>query len=182
MGEHIEILDESGVPTGKIALKEEAHRNGWFHPTVHIWFYTADRKILLQKRASTKETFPDLWDVSVAGHVHAGETPIEGALREIREEIGLEAIPGDLEFFGRFKSEQSHPGGIVDREFHYAYLSRLHVSLASLQPQAEEVAGLQLMPLLRFAEEAWGMAAPEKYVPHNRTYYAAVIKEIKSRL
>lgn len=180
--ERIEIWDEQGVPTGRTASKSEAHRQGWFHPTVHIWFYTPDGRILLQKRSPLKETFPDLWDVSVAGHIHAGETPMEAALREIREEIGLQTGPEDLVFIGRFRSEHRHPGGIADREFHYCYLSRLDQPLESLEPDKGEVSALQLMPLLRFAEEVWGLAAAGKYVPHDRKYYGQVIRELKRRL
>ena len=182
MDELIEIWDESGVPTGRTALKSVAHKAGWFHPTVHIWFYTNSGKVLLQKRAPEKDTFPGLWDVSVAGHVQAEETPMEAALREIKEEIGLEVITGSLQFFGRFKSEHSHPGGILDREFHYGYLSELKVPLESLQPQVGEVSEVELRPLLKFSEEVWGLANPGRYVPHRREYYAAVIKAIKSRL
>ena len=182
MSEIIEIWDENGVPTGKTATKSEIHRNGWFHPTIHIWFYTPDGRILLQKRAAKKETFPNLWDVSVAGHVQAGETLMEAALREVREEIGLDLSPDALEFVGRFKSENVHGDDLIDREFHYCYLSRLNTSLESLHPEEGEVSALQLIPLLKFAEEAWGLAGAGKYIPHDRQYYARVVREIKSRM
>ena len=182
MMEIIEIWDENGVPTGKTAPKPEVHRNGWFHPTVHVWFYTPDGKILLQKRSPGKETFPNLWDVSVAGHIHAGETPMEAALREVREEIGLEVDPKELEFLGRFKSEHFHAEDFIDREFHYCYLSPLGTALETLHPQEGEVSALQLVPLFKFAEEVWGLAAVGKYVPHDREYYARVVREVKSRI
>ena len=55
MDELIDILTSEGKATGKSALKSEAHHHGWFHATVHIWLFTADEKILLQKRALTKK-------------------------------------------------------------------------------------------------------------------------------
>ena len=180
MDEYVDIWEASGNPTGRQALKSEAHRHGWFHPTVHIWFYTTDGRVLLQKRASSKETFPNLWDVSVAGHIHAGEAPLEAALREIEEELGLVVQEEQLEFIGRFKGEHFHPGDIVDREFHLTYLSKLEVSLNTLRPDGEEVSALKLVPLLRLAEEVWGLASPHKYVPHGREYYSTVIKALQS--
>ena len=66
MDELIDILTPEGKPTGRTALKSEAHKNGWFHTTVHIWFFTSDEKILLQKRAMSKKVFPGL-DKSQAG-------------------------------------------------------------------------------------------------------------------
>jgi isopentenyldiphosphate isomerase len=182
MDELIEIWDASGSPTGKTALKSKVHKAGWFHPTVHVWFYTASAMVLLQKRASEKDTFPGLWDVSVAGHVLADEIPLDAAKREVREEIGIDLETGSLQFFGRFKSEHSHPGGIIDREFHYVYLSELSAPLESLRPQQGEVSELELRSLLQFSEEVWGMANPGRYVPHKPEYYAAVIRAIKSRL
>ena len=89
MDELIDIITQEGKPTGKTALKSEAHKNGWFHATVHIWLFTKDKKILLQKRAITKKVFPGLWDISVAGHVGAGEAILTAAKREIFEEIGV---------------------------------------------------------------------------------------------
>ena len=182
MEEHVDILDDSGQPTGRIATKSEAHQKGWFHPTVHIWFYTPRGQVLLQQRAPSKDTFPNLWDVSVAGHMHAGETPVEGALREVKEEIGLEVQADALEFIGRYKSEHAHDGGVMDREFHHCFVSRLNVPLGTLKAETSEVARLQLVSLMRLAEEVWGLANTAKYVPHGPEYYGTVIREIQSRL
>ena len=182
MDEIIEIWDESGKPTGTSASKSEAHKHGWFHPTIHLWLYTRTGQVLLQKRAARKDTFPGLWDVSVAGHILDGETPMQGVLRETQEEIGLLLEPKQLEFLGRFTSEQNHPGGIIDREFQYVYLAELPVPLKKLTINPEEVAALELRSTLRLAEELWGLAAPANYVPHSRAYYKSVFKSLQSRI
>ena len=96
MDEVIDILTPEGKPTGKTALKSEAHKKGWYHATVHIWLFTTSKKILLQKRALTKKIFPGLWDISVAGHIGAGESVLNAAKREVFEEIGLELSEEDL--------------------------------------------------------------------------------------
>lgn len=182
MDEQIDIWDPEGRPTGRTALKSEAHRMGWCHPTVHVWFYTGSGRVLLQRRAFDKDTFPGLWDVSVAGHIGAGESPLDGAVREIREEIGLEVEPSDLEPIGTFKAVHEHPGGIVDCEFHHAFLCRLQKPLSHLVPQDAEVAELKLYPLISLAEEIWGLARPGRYVPHGTEYYKHVFREIRLRL
>ena len=72
--EYIDILNDDGSDTGKIALKSEAHKKGLFHRSAHLWLYTSTGKVLVQQRAMNKDTFPGLWDISVAGHITAGET------------------------------------------------------------------------------------------------------------
>lgn len=48
-------------------------------------------QMLLQKRASGKDSFPGCYDTSSAGHIHAGDEPLDSALRELEEELGIKA-------------------------------------------------------------------------------------------
>ncbi|PQJ81356.1 NUDIX hydrolase [Polaribacter glomeratus] len=147
MDELIDILTPEGKRTGKIALKSEAHKNGWFHATVHIWLFTSDEKILLQKRALTKKVFPGIWDISVAGHVGAGEAILEAAKREIFEEIGLKLEEKDLIKIGTRIHQVTHKNGIQDNEHHHVFIAELKVSIETLTMQKEEVDGLELWDL-----------------------------------
>jgi isopentenyldiphosphate isomerase len=147
MDEQIDILTPEGKPTGKTALKSEAHKNGWFHATVHIWLFTSDEKILLQKRALTKKVFPGLWDISVAGHIGAGESIISSAKREVFEEIGLQLTDNDLIKIGIRKHQISHKNGIQDNEFHHVFIAELKIPLSELSIQEEEVDDIKLFNL-----------------------------------
>lgn len=182
MDELIDILDTQGDITGKTAMKSEAHKKGWFHATVHIWFYTSDRKILLQQRGKNKVTHPLLWDVSVAGHIGAGEEIELSAIREIQEEIGLTVLKKDLEKIGVFKSVQKHNNSLLDCEFHHTYLSELNVSLRELVKQESEVEDLKLISLVQFSKEISALDNCKIFVPHNKEYYASVIKAIRKKL
>jgi isopentenyl-diphosphate Delta-isomerase len=147
MDEFIDILTPDGKPTGKIALKSEAHKNGWFHATVHIWLHTIDDKILLQKRAMTKKVFPGLWDISVAGHIAAGECILDAAIREVYEELGLKIQSEDLVKIDTRIHQVSHANGIQDNEHHHVFIAELKVSIESLSIQKEEVEGVKLFDL-----------------------------------
>ncbi|MFS4492107.1 NUDIX hydrolase [Maribacter sp. 2308TA10-17] len=182
MDELIEILDSDGKFTGKTELKSYTHRMGLFHATVHIWLYTSDGRVLLQQRGKEKDTHPLLWDVSVAGHIGAGETIELSALREVEEEIGLSISEKELEKIGVYKSVQKHREDLVDCEFHHTFLCELKVPLEHLRKQESEVEALKLISLLQFSEETWGMANLKKYVPHDVSYYTTIIKAIKERL
>lgn len=182
MDELVDILDSNGNYLGKTALKSEAHKNGWFHPTVHIWFFTAEGRILVQQRAKNKDTHPLLWDVSVAGHIGAGEKIEDAAVREVQEEIGLEIIKDNLQKIAVFKSVHEHFGNLVDCEFHHVFLYQLQVPLDKLEKQESEVADLQLVTLIQYSQETWGLANTGKYVPHGAEYYKTIVKAIKDRI
>ena len=147
MDELIDILTSEGTPTGKTALKSEAHKNGWFHNTVHVWLYTSDKKILLQKRALTKKVFPGLWDISVAGHIAAGEEITTAALREVYEEIGLKLSITDLTKIGTRIHMVTHNNGIQDNEHHHVFIAELKAKIETLKIQTEEVDAIKLFDL-----------------------------------
>ncbi len=181
MDELVDILDSKGNPTGKTTLKSEAHRKGLFHPTVHIWFFTSDGKLLIQQRGKHKGTHPLLWDVSVAGHVGAGEEIELSALREVKEEIGLDISKSDLEKIGDFKSVQKHHGRLSDCEFHHAFICELKVPITSLQKQETEVEALDLISMDLFLEELENNALRKKYVPYKIDYYKTIIEVVHKR-
>ena len=68
----------------------DAHRLGLFHRSVHILVFNPQGELFLQKRATTKDVNPGLWDTSAAGHVDYGESYEESARRELQEELGIE--------------------------------------------------------------------------------------------
>ena len=88
--EYIDILHPDGSPTGESCLKSEIHEEGYYHNTAHVWLYNANADILLAQRSASKTIYPMLWDVSVAGHVDTGEAIEQAAIREIKEEIGID--------------------------------------------------------------------------------------------
>ena len=129
MDELIDILDAEGNPTGRTATKSEAHKSGWPHRTVHVWLFTSAGEVLLQQRGRNKDTHPLLWDVSVAGHVGAGEDIKQSAIREVEEEVGLTIDTSDLIEIGVFPSLHRHSDSLIDHEFHHCFMSELRVPI-----------------------------------------------------
>ncbi|MGO4918961.1 NUDIX hydrolase [Maribacter spongiicola] len=181
MDELIDILDADGNMTNTTAMKSEAHKNGWFHQTVHIWFYTSDGEILIQQRGRKKDIYPLLWDVSVAGHIGAGEDIVTSALREVQEEIGLNIASSDLEKIGIFKSVKNHSEVLKDYEFHHTFIAEIKSPFNTLQKQDSEVEALKLVSKNQFGIELKDVST-YNYVPHNISYYETILKEISDRL
>ena len=66
------------------------HAQGLLHRAVHVLVFNSRGDIFLQKRSMLKDRQPGVWDSSCSGHVDSGETYDETAVRELREEIGLD--------------------------------------------------------------------------------------------
>jgi isopentenyldiphosphate isomerase len=138
--ELLDILDESGRPTGEVVAKSEAHRLGLWHRCFHCWICGSDSEgpyLLLQRRAAAKDTWPGYLNITVAGHLSAGEETLDG-LREVEEELGLRVNPGRLVPLGTRKVVQQIPAG-CDREFHEVFLLVDDTPPERLRLQKEEV-------------------------------------------
>ena len=69
--------------------RHEVHRLGLKHRAVHVLVFNGRGEVFLQKRSLKKDTAAGLWDSSASGHLNAGEDYDACAIRELREEIGL---------------------------------------------------------------------------------------------
>ena len=115
MGEIFDIVDEQGIPTGKTIDRETAHREGILHRTAHLWLLRKKEghvEILVQKRSRNKDSFPSCYDISSAGHIPAGVDFKPSAVRELKEELGLDAEEGELKYCGtrRIRGEREFHG------------------------------------------------------------------------
>jgi 16S rRNA (adenine1518-N6/adenine1519-N6)-dimethyltransferase len=74
------------------APRAKVHGDNLRHRAVHILVFNKSGEVYLQKRSRWKDRHPGLWDSSAAGHVLAGEEYDHAAQRELREELGIEAL------------------------------------------------------------------------------------------
>ncbi|GAA4975537.1 NUDIX hydrolase [Algibacter aquimarinus] len=183
MDEYIDIANKDGKLTGESELKSVIHEKGYYHHTAHIWFYTSNGEVLLSQRSANKLICPLIWDVSVAGHIDAGETVEHAAIRETKEEIGLSISENDLHKIGVFKCFQSYKSGIKDNEFHNTFIVKLQVPISQLTPQPEEVEALKLVSLQKFESLINNIKNNgNHFVPSNKSYYQFILQNIKSHL
>ena len=180
--EYIDIVSKTGKPTGESVLKSEIHAKGHYHNTAHIWFYTNEGEVLLAQRAASKVIHPLLWDVSVAGHIDAGETIKAGAVREIKEEIGLKIKKKKLKKVGVFECFQSYPNGIIDNEFHHTFIAEFDGFLSDLVLQEEEVEAIKLVSMYDFHELLENSVTNGHFVASNNAYYHKVIEAILAKI
>jgi isopentenyldiphosphate isomerase len=74
------------------ATRSTTHARGLWHRGVHVFLFTREGKLLIQKRSAARAQYPSVWDCSVSEHVKAGESYPDAARRGLWEELGLEGV------------------------------------------------------------------------------------------
>lgn len=87
-----DLYDKYRRPAGRTHVRGEEIPEGYFYLVVHVWIKNKRGEFLISQRTESRPVFPLLWEC-VGGSVLRGESSIEGALREVREEIGIELLP-----------------------------------------------------------------------------------------
>ena len=179
--ELIDIYDKNQNKIGT-EMKSVVHKKGLWHRAVWVWVYNSMGEVLLQKRAKDKKLFPNLWDVSAAGHVGAGEDSIVAACREVKEELDIEVGSEDLKKFGIHKVDIFEPTfKLHNREFAHVYFFRHDGGIAGLKIQKEELEEIKFIPLSEWEAELTDSNKVKKYVPHGQ-YYFEIIKALEVEL
>ena len=173
--EIFDVVDETGQPTGEVISREEAHQQGVLHRTAHVWLVKKKPggfDILMQKRSEEKDSFPGMYDTSSAGHIPAGDEPLESALRELSEELGLKARPEDMVYAGTFRiqyEKEFHGRLFRDNEVTRVYVCDKPVSVQDLTLQETEVSEVRWFDL----EEVW------EEIQHNRDRFCVPTAGLK---
>ena len=175
--ELFDVIDSEGNPTGQIVSREKAHAEGIPHRTAHIWIIREKEgrvQILLQKRSQNKDSFPGKFDTSSAGHIQAGDEPLESALRELKEELGISAVPEQLHFAGTFPisfAREFHGKMFRDEEIAFVYIFNEPVNTDELILQTEEVESVQWFDLEEVCEKCEKYRDIFGYLPQEFGFY-----------
>ena len=87
--ELLPVVDDNDVVQG-LRRRADIHALGLPHRAVHVLVFNAQGLLYLQRRSDNKDTHPGKWTTSASGHVDPDEDYIQAAVRELREELGLE--------------------------------------------------------------------------------------------
>jgi isopentenyldiphosphate isomerase len=129
-----EILDENGNRTGKLIKRGSPMKKHEYHLVVHVWIRNNSGQYLITKRTSTK-SFPGMWETTVGSAV-VGDASLNTALREVKEEIGVDLSPESGKLLYRVK--RNYPG---IQDFADVWLFNQEVDIDEVIYQPEEVCG-----------------------------------------
>lgn len=185
--ELIDIYDSDMNLLGT-AMKSQAHTEGLWHKAFHCWIVDGG-KVWLQLRGADKALYPNLLDISCAGHIGAGETAKQGGIRELEEELGLEVKETDFTKLFTYTLAED-VCGMCNREFCPTYALNSRWKLEDVMMQAEEVDGvyeakisdlialfgedvkeISLSGIHRLRGKEAKTVGIEAFCPHGKNYY-----------
>ncbi len=146
-----EILDIYDEDLKWLGTKDRlaVHRDGDWHRVFHCWIAYRDIDgcdyLVVQQRGPNTQTFPNMLDITAAGHYQAGES-IRDGVREVREELGIDVDFDQLIPLGIHISVGRY-NDLVDRQFADVFLYIYDLDIADYRYQVEEVAGLLALPV-----------------------------------
>ncbi len=152
--ELFDLYDINRKPLGQTMVRGTKQAPNTYRLVVHLCIFSADGKMLCQRRQPFKRSWNNMWDVSVGGSVVAGETSEMGARRETLEELGLQ-LPDEI-----LPSLTVH----FDGGFDDYYCVTMDVDKTAYALQYEEVAEVEWLT----KEEIMQKIEDSSFIPYSK--------------
>lgn len=151
--EYLDIVDDTDNVISR-ALYQDVYKNISTHRIIHILIFNTRGELLLQKRSKHKKAHPLHWSTSIGGHVRSGETYREAAMREAKEELGIEPII-ENKYKDVFVNDKGH------KKFLVTFVSFDRGYSFSLDPQEVELVEYKSLPEIKKMIDAGELFHPE---------------------
>lgn len=153
----IDVLDENGIKTGKILSRDEVHKQCLWHRIIVVAIVNGKNEILIQQRSANKDKNPNMWDISVTGHLSAGQDSLMGATREISEEVsvslGYSVDVKDFRFMFSYRKEEEVNDNHFDRQFYDFFILRQSgLNNENIKFQTSEVQAIKFVTISELNE------------------------------
>lgn len=162
--EIIDELNENGDVIGQVD-KDLAHKEGRLHKAIHLWILNKKNEVLLQYRCKDKKLYPNTWDVSVGGHVAAGEDTKTTCIREAKEELGIDINEKDVEYITTLREELLYED-INSQELVDVFMIRKDVKIKDIKLQEEEVGNVKYVSVV----ELFNLIDNNQLLPHGEEF------------
>jgi isopentenyldiphosphate isomerase len=154
LNELFDVFNEQMIKIGK-SSRQNVHTQGLWHQTFHCWIVDKSTRggwsLLFQLRHKDKDTYPNLLDISCAGHLLSGET-VEDGVRELQEELGISVPINKLIYCGIVPQENIISNKLIDREFNHLFIYECNKPLNEYNFQISEISGLFFVNIREFQQ------------------------------
>lgn len=135
-----DLLDENGQKTGNTVVRGQPMKPDEYHLVVDVWILNSKNEFLISKRTPNK-TFPNMWEIP-GGSATTGDSSLQAALREVKEEIGIDLKPGNGTRLIRLKRQNREFPDFLD-----VWIFKQDVNLEDVVFQEDEVCDAKLATL-----------------------------------
>ena len=152
--EYLDILDENGNSIGVKKERNQIHIDGDWHKVVQI-FIINENGIMLQQRSLKKKSDPGKWCASASGHISAGESSVDAAVKEFKEELGIELNKEEIKLIDTFKSPSirfNNGKKIINNHFVDLYIVSKNIDINKVSIQIDEVETVDYFSINKFIE------------------------------
>lgn len=84
-----DLYTENFVKTSYTHVRGEELPDDLYHLVCHVWIRNSKNQWLISQRASWRSSYPLMWEC-VGGSILSGESGVDGAIREVKEEVGID--------------------------------------------------------------------------------------------
>ena len=131
-----------------------------------------NEKSYYKKDLSSKDLGGGKWDISAAWHIDSWETVLQGAMRELYEELWLVKSKNDFHFTGIIQKSVNKPEkNRFDNEYDHIFFLAYEGDVDSLKMQEWEVDELKFVAYDRFKSDIKDDELSQQYVEHDKDYY-----------
>ena len=173
--EYLDIVDEENNLTGKTEERDIIHEKGLWHREISVWIMNQYGEVLLQKRSAKKKQGANKWSIC-AGHVDIGEQPIQAAIREIEEELGIKVEESELRYLFTEKVATTFPNS-YNNVFSYKYFLKTNIDIDEYIINLDELSELKYISLNEL--EQLTIEKPSNYPFAAKDYMPKLINKLK---
>lgn len=168
--EFVVLVDDQDNVLGTME-KMDAHKQGCLHRAISVLLFDRDHRMLLQKRASTKYHWPNIWSNAVCSHPRKNETYEAAARRRLPEELGITA---DLDWqFSFIYKATDQATALHEHELDHVFFGQIEETPSNVNP--EEVGAVKWIE--REALEHDVASNPDQY----SFWFKIILQEIQQR-
>lgn len=149
-----DAVNAFGTPLGFDLYRDEAKQipQGVYHQVAEIYVVTRAQEFLTTLR-DPRKPFGLKWEIT-GGSVLKGESPIEGAVRELREETGISVRPAELTLLSRIPLRQT---------LYYVYITTVPNADIPITLQPGETVDYRFLPREAFMREVYSVSFADPF-------------------
>ena len=154
-----DVYDASGAKIdGRVAVRgKNSLGKNEYHLVVYVWILNDKNEIIISQRQKGK-SFEGMWECT-GGCAKRGDSSLGAALREVKEELGIDLDSKNGELFKRY-IRAFPPGAAALCD---VWVFRQNFTLDQIVPQKEEVSDVRQIPITEFLEMIRSGVSCRKY-------------------